>query len=203
MKTTLYLGTDPTRFECEGHLIHYPIIKIIPRNSPEIELSLQKFDAFTHVIFTSRNAASVFFQHKKDLSSKIVIAIGAATAQLLRCNGVEPRFVSEEETQEGVVKLLETLDLSDAYFFMPRSSLSRPVLAQYFTEKGVRFEACELYDTVTQDLTFKPDLELVDEIVFTSPSTVKAFIEIFKELPKAKKLLAIGPVTKAALEKLD
>ena len=82
---------------------------------------------------------------------------------------------------------------------MPRSSRSRPVIAQFFQEKEIRYQACDLYDTVTQALKPKPDLKLVDEIVFTSPSTVSAFLEIFGKLPKDKKLTAIGPVTQEML----
>jgi uroporphyrinogen-III synthase len=57
-----------------------------------------------------------------------------------------------------------------------------------------------LYDTVTQKLEPKPDLNHVQEIVFTSPSTVLAFLEIFGALPKGKKLIAIGPITQQQLE---
>ena len=60
---------------------------------------------------------------------------------------------------------------------------------------GVRY----LYDTISQVIQPKPNLDHVDEIVFTSPSTVKAFIEIFGVLPRGKKCLAIGPITEQAL----
>jgi uroporphyrinogen-III synthase len=208
MRTTLYLGTDPTQFESEGraqgHLIHYPIIKIVPRTAdhPEIKQAFDAMGEYTHLLFTSKNAVKVFFENFKgsDLKSKTVIAIGQVTAAHLAAQGLLPQFTAEEETQEGVVKLLETLDLKDAYFFLPRSSLSRPVLVHFFESRNVRFVACDLYDTVTQELLPRPDLEKVDEIIFTSPSTVKAFMEIFKKLPAGKKLLAVGPVTQEALK---
>jgi uroporphyrinogen-III synthase len=41
---------------------------------------------------------------------------------------------------------------------------------------------------------------MFDEIVFTSPSTVAAFKEIFGALPRGKKLVAIGPITEEALD---
>jgi uroporphyrinogen-III synthase len=66
-------------------------------------------------------------------------------------------------------------------------------------QRQIRFQACDLYDTVSQEICPKPDLDQVDEIVFTSPSTVKAFVEIFGGLPRGKKCLAIGPITQQAL----
>lgn len=198
MKTILYLGTDPTSFEAQGHtdghLIHYPVIKIVPRS---IDLELEHF---THIIFTSKNAVKVFFSQFK-VENKTIIAIGKVTAAHLNMRGVKPHHVAENETQEGVVELLKTLPLQGAYFFLPRSSLSRPVIVQFFEEKQIRFHACDLYDTVAQCLEPKPDLETVDEIVFTSPSTVDAFMSIFGVLPTGKKLIAIGPVTEESLRR--
>jgi uroporphyrinogen-III synthase len=53
----------------------------------------------------------------------------------------------------------------------------------------------DLYETVAQRVEPVPDLRLFDEIVFTSPSTVDAFFEIFGHIPSGKKIVAIGPVT--------
>jgi len=92
------------------------------------------------------------------------------------------------------------MDLENAYFFMPRSSSSRPIIVNFFQERQIRYQSCDLYDTVTQILEPRPDLDQIDEIVFTSPSTVRAFIEIFGTLPNGKRLIAIGPVTEEALK---
>lgn len=212
MKQTLYLGTDPTQFEANGgnlgHVIHYPVIKIVPRSleNPEIRSALEDLSEYTHLIFTSKNAVAVFFlltQLAKELQQKKIIAIGRVTAAHLTLRGLPPTHVSEEETQEGVVALLNQIDLQDAYVFLPRSSLSRPVLANFFQERQIRYQACDLYDTVP-DLTLpKPDLNQIDEIVFTSPSTVAAFIAIYGSLPKGKRCLAVGPVTEKALQEVQ
>jgi len=208
MKTTLYLGTDPAHFASQGHvtgnLIHYPVIKIVPRSLEDLELKqvYAELSKFTHVIFTSKNAVKVFFQHLasvESLKAKTLIAIGEVTATHLSILGLSPQFVAKKETQEGVVQLLSELDLENAYFFMPRSSLSRPVIVNFFEERHIRYLACDLYDTATQILKPKPDLDQIDEIVFTSPSTVSAFLQIFGTLPKGKRLIAVGPVTEQAL----
>jgi uroporphyrinogen-III synthase len=210
MKTTLYLGTDPTEFESEGHLIHYPVIKIVPRSlgAPEMKRAFDDLDEYTHLIFTSKNAVRIFFEHLTalqrsvaELQSKCVIAIGQVTAAHLLAGGLAAAAVAPVETQEGVISLLNTMDLNNAYFFLPRSSISRPVLADFFHKRQLRYQACDLYDTTTQVLSPKPNLEQVDEIIFTSPSTVKAFVEIFGGIPKDKSCVAIGPVTELALHR--
>ncbi len=77
--------------------------------------------------------------------------------------------------------------------------MSRSVLLAFFQERKIRFVACDLYDTVTQKLEPVPDLKTIDEIVFTSPSTVRGFLEIFGHLPQDKRWHAIGPITARAL----
>lgn|ERR1700722_51244 len=208
MKTTLYLGTDPTQFEARGrvrgHLIHYPVIKIVPRSLEDAELkqAYDQLEEFTHFIFTSKNAVKIFFQHLTStevLKTKTLIAIGKVTAAHLAMKSFSPHHIAQDETQEGVVQLLRGLPLENSYIFLPRSSISRPILVQFFEERGIRYLACDLYDTQVQILDPKPDLDLIDEIVFTSPSTVQAFLKIFGMLPKDKKLIAIGSITEAAL----
>lgn len=213
MKTILYLGTDPSQHilsPASARLIHYPVIKIVPRpiNHPELIQAFSSMDEYTHLIFTSKNAVQVFFDNLTLLPDPIpvsrlclkkVIAIGKVTASYLAARGLPAHVVSSEETQEGVVELLSTMDLGDAYLFMPRSSLSRHILANFFEQRQLRFHACDLYHTVSCANNPKPDLDQVDEIVFTSPSTVRAYMEIFGNLPAAKKCVAIGPVTQAEL----
>lgn len=185
----LYLGTHPPSKD----VIHYPIIKIVPKAIPQHLLD----EKYTHVIFTSKNAVDLC---NIDLAGKTVIAIGRATAERLK--GCVP-LVPEEETQEGIVELLRPLDLDDAYFFLPRSSLARKTLDNFFRKREIRYQTCDLYDTVTQKLEPLPNLDEIDEIVFTSPSTVRAFVEIFSEIPKNKKLTCQGPITEEALYSLN
>lgn len=202
MKTILYLGTDPLSYEtqgrCQGHLIHYPIIKIVPRPAHTIK-AYKELSAFTHIIFTSKNAVKVFFEHHPVISEKQLIAIGTVTAAHLTLQGYPPQYIAEQETQEGVIALLKQLDLKDPFFFLPRSSQARPLLIQFFEDHQIRYSACDLYDTVAQRLEVQPDWEQIDEIVFTSPTTVRAFLEIFKKFPEGKKLTPIGPITENEL----
>ena len=70
----------------------------------------------------------------------------------------------------------------------------------YFEKKGLRYRECLLYETLPAQLDKLPDLNKVDEIHFTSPSTVRAFLKLYGCFPKNKSLTAIGPVTQEYLQ---
>lgn len=190
-KKVLYLGLDPTHFKTFGQIIHYPVIKTIPR---KITISI---DQYTHIIFTSKTTVKYL---PNILKSQFIIAIGNITAKHLTERGFPPHVIAEDETQEGIIAELEKMDLSRAHILLPHSSLARPKLEEYLKSKNIRYFACDLYDTVAQRPFPVPDLNLIDEIVFTSPSTVHAFLEIFSPIPREKKLTAIGPITKSVLD---
>jgi uroporphyrinogen-III synthase len=197
----LYLGTDPENCELKD-LIHYPIIKTIPLEIPSH--LWEDFAEYTHILLTSKNAVAIFLSQLKDkeaLQDKKIIAIGKSTAAKLTGEGFAPHLIAEDESQEGMIELLKTLDLHDAYIFYPRSSLARKKLEHYMVGIGVRHQICDLYETVFQKPEPSPDFSKIDEIIFTSPSTVKGFIAAFGAIPSDQKLTCIGPITEEELKK--
>ena len=207
MKTILYLGTDPTHFASPwqgANVIHYPLIQIIPRSisTPEITLAYHNLSSYSHILFTSKYGVQIFFSHLSSLNlsfpdSLASIAIGQRTAAFLQKEGVIPSFVAKEESQEGVVALIEGLShLSSSSILIPKSSLSRPLLFQFLIEKKIHHTAIDLYDTLFhKPVDQLPPWEQIDLFVFTSPSTVRAFIHFFTLLPPQEKCFAIGPIT--------
>ena len=178
----LYLGLRPKK-----GTVHYPVIQT--RYLGNIEPALKLWPKISHIIFTSQTAVH-FWPGPFD---KIAIAIGPKTASSLLQKGGHP-LLAPEPTQEGVISLLKTIP--KGCFFWPRSTLARPLLIDYWTENQIDFVSIPLYETRMQIKTPIPHLEEFDEIIFTSPSTVHAFLQIFGSLPKNKTLTAIGPVTK-------
>jgi len=72
----------------------------------------------------------------------------------------------------------------------------------FFQKNHILFQDCFIYDIATQKKQPIPDLEDIDEIIFTSPSTIKAFLEIFSTIPLDKKLVTMGPITQKALSEI-
>ncbi|MCB1118039.1 MAG: uroporphyrinogen-III synthase [Chlamydiia bacterium] len=183
--TTLYTGLDPSRYP--EQVLHCPLIEIVP-----LFPKLDDLSVFTHFVVTSKSAAKLI----QIPSSAFIIAVGRATADAVG----RADLVAEDERQEGIIAILESMDLTGANICLPRSKKARRLMDQYLLERGVSYQVIELYDVQTKVHKKYPDLSTIKKVVFTSPSTVRAFIEIYGALPEGKELIAIGPVTRKAIE---
>jgi uroporphyrinogen-III synthase len=188
---TLYLGID-----APSGVFHYPVIRTERIDSPKLFEALALAPRCSHVIFTSKNGVRHW---PAPLSGKTAIAIGDATASEIVFRGCSS-LIAPDATQEGVAALLDRLDLKEALILYPHSKRARPFLTGYLKSKKIRHFSFALYDTVFQRLEPPPDLADFDEIVFTSPSTVVAFLQIYSALPRGVALTPIGPITKKALD---
>ncbi|MCH9614847.1 MAG: hypothetical protein SP1CHLAM54_00630 [Chlamydiia bacterium] len=197
MRKVLYLGLDPSRFECDGDLVHCPVIKTVNRPREEIEWALSDALEFTHLIFSSQNGVRYFFDAVPELGSIEIFCVGEATAGAVRDRGYECQ-VAQKERQEGVIDLLRPLDLNGAYVGVPCAVGARGTLGYYLARQDVRHQIIPLYTTVPREVDI-PSLDHVDELVFTSPSCVDAFFA--KRRPTHQTLRAIGPVTKERLNR--
>jgi len=203
----LYLGLSLQNFKKLENVVHFPVIKITPKEPSYIENSLQNFDKFTHLIFTSPRSVDILCTHLKAskklflMRSKLLIAIGASTNKALEKYQLHA-IISKQATQEGIVSLLKNMNLFNCNFFIPRSSIARDALDRFFKKNKIKYHALDIYDTKVNIPDTKIDLNEFSEVVFTSPSVVKAFIQIFKKLPSNLKLTAIGPITQKALSDL-
>jgi uroporphyrinogen-III synthase len=210
----LYLGIDlPTSYQ-HKEVIHYPIIQIVPRPCahPEIIAAFEEFTHYTHLILTSKNAARLLFEYTPSfgialdqMRKKWTVAVGYSTAEKISALGGHVNVIAKEETAEGVVEELKRLNLGEeAFLFWPHSKQSRPTLTQFFEAAHLKFNACIFYDTIPHmnNKATLPSLKEVDEIVFTSPSTIEAFLKIFGPIPEGKKIHCLGPITQSCYNRL-
>lgn len=212
-KTVLYVGLEPPDLAVEAiNYIHCPLIQIQPRPyvDREISATFSRIGEYTHFVFTSKSAVRIFFAYlplfqdvETCLKGKIFLAVGKGTARELHKYGSENIFTATQETAEGIVALLEKMNLDHAFFFWPHAAGARKILSHFLEEKKIAFEECVLYDTKGVFPDVPPDLTTIDEIHFTSPSTIDAFLELFGEIPADKMVSCIGPVTEAYLERCN
>lgn len=212
MKRILYLGLDPTHYISQGEIVHWPIIQIVrrPLSDPLIKQALQDFDRYSHVIITSKSTVAILQEYLPQLGidlqswqAKSTLAVGKVTAKHLNALGIYPASIAEEETAEGIIQDIQKLSLKSSHFFWPHSSQSRPLIKDFLITQNARLTDCILYDPISHVPGPLPDLNHFDEIVFTSPSTVDAFLSIFGSFPVHVQLTAIGPVTMQYLWKYD
>lgn len=204
-QSVLYTGIDPARFITSKRLVHFPLIevKIHDLSSHQMKTIWDDFHEYTHILFTSKSTVSFFLQAMEYfnlpfsfLGNKKIFSIGKVTASFLEKAGFKVDKIAEVETQEGIIPLL--MGIENGYLFYPRSSQARSIIENFLIEKEIRHQICNLYSPEESKKEISFNLDEFDEIVFTSPSTVRAFIKLFTTIPRDKKITCIGPVTEEA-----
>jgi hydroxymethylbilane synthase len=205
----LYLGPEPPIHAfCDRRLIHCPLIQIVPRSLEDEQVKeMQKlWPAFTHVIMTSKSAVremiSLLRRQRISLESfksKTAIAVGSATAEVLKGYGITPH-VAEEEQSEGIAKLIQTIP-QESFVLWPHSAQARNVIQEALETRKIPHFLCPIYDVAPCEKPVLPDLNPIPEVIFSSPSTVRSFFNLIPNPPNHLQLTPIGPITAEELAK--
>ncbi|MBI3315301.1 MAG: uroporphyrinogen-III C-methyltransferase, partial [Candidatus Omnitrophica bacterium] len=203
-KNILYLGTNPSHYRKFGTIIHWPAIDIKPASFDEKQRNKLKKDLARAdlVVLTSRFGVECFMKTLKGetFADKKFAAIGAHTADCLLEHGIIPFVVAQEETAQGLFKaLLGVVDVKGKHILFPRSSLPNPFLKDALTESGAKVMEWIIYENIKPPKRDLPDIS-IDQVIFTSPSTVKNFLADYGTIPAHWDILAKGPVTAKALK---
>lgn len=192
----LFTGLEAPRSFLEKRFVHFPLIQIVPRPRPVLDIS-----PFTHVVFGSKNGVRIALEYFPELIQLQGIAVGKATGQEMSLHGFNAIHIAEREQTEGIVELIDTLDLRKAHLLWPHSASSRPLLKEALIARNVQFHEWIAYDTRPFQSAPLPDLFPFSEIAFTSTSTVEAFANFFGDPPSHLKLNGIGPITDLSIAK--
>lgn len=167
--------------ESNGVSLEIPLIKIDCKQNTQVNFAKK----YQWIFFTSANGVDCFFtQIPKELSLEQVniAAVGHKTEQALKRHGMKADFIpttynAETMAKEFLQKYSEANDL-----LLVRGNLSRSILPNVFKKYGRQVTLAEVYSTVTNDdsqVQLNEQLQTdYDMITFTSPSTVKAFVEL-------------------------
>jgi uroporphyrinogen III methyltransferase/synthase len=199
----LFTGTNPERYARLGTIIHQPMIEIVAMEDyGELDDVLGRLSEFDYVIFTSKFTVKFFFarllavgKDVRTLSGCKACAIGKVTASHLEGLGLKADMMPEVDTSEGILELFRRLDVKGKKILIPRSVLARDILPEELTKLGAEVKAVHVYRNVRPHLESKVDLGRVDEIFFTSPSTINNFFDEYERIPDNVKVKCIGEVT--------
>jgi uroporphyrinogen III methyltransferase / synthase len=189
--------------------IYIPTINVAPiEPNDRLGGAIDGIDAYSCIIFTSANGASIFldklFSQKKDIRSLHgvkVLPIGAATAAFLRSRGIVPDFIPEDYVSEGIIEVLERMGVKGRRFLLPRAEQARDVIANYISDQGGVCDVIPVYRTTLPDDAKLP-AEKPDIVTFTSASTVENFLTLFgKEMLDTVSVASIGPITTEMLKR--
>ena len=78
---------------------------------------------------------------------------------------------------------------------IPRSNLAKNIIPDGLQTLGFTVKCVTAYVNVMPEHPQRIDLDTIDQIVFTSPSTIDNFIKLYGHLPPGKKYLTRGVVT--------
>ena len=171
-------GTDERlaeRLRSEGFdVVSAPLIRIEIIDGPPI-----RAERYDWILVTSRNAVEPLLQRLVGEPARVA-AIGPGTAEALRARGIEPDFVAERSTQEG---LAEELPRPTGPVLHAAAEGARDVLV-----RGLGAELVSLYRAVEVGLESFPDCDLA---VLASASAARALAALRTDLA----CVSIGPVT--------
>ncbi len=185
-KRVAVFGPEPLYPVPEVRWIHQPLIDTIELS---VKIPQGPFDA---AIFTSKTTVQLMSKYPMP---KRIFCVGAATGALTKALFPESDIViAEEEQQEGLIKAILNSPSSVKKVLWPHSTLSRPLLKEELERAGIEVTALPIYDTKFKQKA-SLDFSEIDEVLFTSPSTVEAFFRQSKAIPKSVMVSAIGPVT--------
>lgn len=148
---------------------------------------------FTHVILTSPSSVRMLQNLPSD---KLYIVTGKKTQSLL---GSLKSICPDNECQEGLCELLASLDLSKAKVLYLRSKQARPLLKNFLAENTIQHTVIDFYEVIAKKQKPLLDVSAYEEIRFSSPSSVKAFISLYGSFPEGVRLKAKGHVTQKEL----
>ena len=192
-------------------IIHFPTIKTEP-----LDFSIDNVENYDVFIFTSQKAVKYFFKKvpPEKLKVKTFIAVGEKTEKKLRNYGFSNILIPEDNRAKGIVELILSNfeSFKNKKILFPRAREGRREIIEQLSEK-LDITPVDVYQTKTN---YPENIETVKNMLlqnkikvlaFTSPSSFKNFMKIFKgentKLFENKIIATIGETTKEEIEKTN
>jgi len=203
----LVLGNHPQRYKYLGNIVHRRIIDCAAiEDYSAVDAYLgQAIDAhwivFTSIHGVKHLVARLFAQGKdiRSLASCKIAAIGQATGSRLREFGLCADLIPERESSAGLLDAFAKLGVEGQRFLLPCAKVASPELPEGLNRLGASVEKMVVYQTVDID-PGEIDFDYIDRILFTSGSTVKAFVKHYGQVPNGVQCWALGPPTQATAQ---
>lgn len=204
----LVTGTTKEEYEHLGNVIHTPLIKITESDRTDLlREGLSKLETFDWLIFTSRYGVKYFFEwlrkEKKDirkLSNSKIASVGKTTTLELENYNIYPELESATESAEGLIEYFKLHKINNQKILLPRSDKGLKYLSEKLIELGNDILDMPIYKNSINTEAAMVDLSRIDQIVFASPSTIDAFIELYGYIPTNVKLVTKGKTTEEYLK---
>ena len=198
----------------------YPMIRFEPpEDFAPLDAAIRDLPQFQWLFLTSRNAVRALVDRSLSLGlclsslsrSVSVAAVGPATAEAATDAGLSITHTATKHQGSGLAEEL-SVRLSGKSVLLPRSDRANPDLPESLRRMGAVVTEVVAYRTLLESLSGKGNDSLTarpQAILFFSPSAVRGFLEqergaeFLQSISKFSRrvaIVAIGPVTAAALQ---
>ena len=204
----LVLGNHPERYKRLGNIVHRRIIDCVPIDDySQADSVLKDVETFDWIVFTSVNGAKYLFERlyligkdTRSLSNAKIAAIGQTTANRLKQFGISADMIPQNESSAGLLEEFAKLDTKNKKVLLPQSEIASQELPDGLLGMQAVIEKVAVYKTI--DIDPGPvDFDYIDRILFTSGSTVRAFVKRFGTVPENVKSYCLGPPTLSEAKK--
>ncbi len=187
-KIYLFTGRDPGNINLPGRIVHYPLIKTAP-----IDFEIENVGQYEGIIFTSRMSVSVFCGRYRIGDGQKILAVGPNTKKELEELGYRVDYMPDIPNSEELARLI--IGLSIGQLLYPTSDISDNELSHL---RNVKTFAVYATTPLSQ-----PRVSLGDYagVIFSSPSTVDSFLNIYGLIPSNLKIYVYGKKTAERLRK--
>jgi uroporphyrinogen III methyltransferase/synthase len=203
-------GALVTALEAAGATVQ--VLPVVETADPEdgglaMAAAMRRAGDFAWIVLTSANGVERALDTLVDvrvLGGVRLAAVGPATAAALTERQLVADVVAEPATAEGLAACLPVAppDASKARVLYPRAAEARPVLADALRAKGWDVEEVIAYRTVAVGdrvpAAALDEASEADVVTFTSPSTVRAYLDAAGDRRLPPIVACIGPVTAEA-----
>lgn len=202
----LATGTVKPQANAGEEMVHTPLIKLTKAEMKGEDITKLKELAFDWIVFTSRYGVRYFFQalekEKVDIRRMAAVriaSVGPVTTEELAAHHLIPDYESPTESAEGLVEYFAGNVSGSQRILLPRSDKKLAFLSEGLTRLGHRVTDLTVYHNRRNTQAVKVDPPSFFKILFSSPSGVEAFKEIYKEFPQGPLLIAKGKTTATKL----
>ncbi len=231
IKPTLYTGTLPDIEKRNTDYTYTPLIEINNSSIFSLKDALYDEENYEYykgkglawddddekkpkyIVFTSQHSISSTIECIPELLEEqenyIFISIGDTTTEALHNAGIKDVIQVEEDNRFGIIKWFEKekekYDEANARYeniIYPHSSLSPEDIPLALQELGFSVKSFVAYKNVMPEHPRLVNLNHFKRIVFTSPSTIDNFIELYGKLPENTEFITRGPITQKHLEEV-
>lgn len=208
-RKVLATGTVAYKGKAGEQITHTPLIQIRKTEISPADKEKVSALAYDWIIFTSRYGVRFFFELLDEAGIDIrrlaqvkIASVGAVTSEALAAHHLRADVESPTESAEGLVARFRQQEISGKRILLPRSDKGLAYLSDSLRQAGNEVTDLAVYENRPNEHAVKVDLSQYEKILFSSPSGVEAFKDLYTEFPNGTLLVAKGKTTIQNLKRL-